>query len=337
MYIVNCILYTMKKPILTSQRILDFLTKNELVRPKALIEHLRLTPAAVFRQLATLSERSLIRKQGKPPRVFYSLVRSSPIRKTYALPKTIEQLITERFLKVGPDGTLLEGIAAFIPWCLARGLDPVRAATDYASVIHKVDVHKKDGLINATRKLTRAFPQAYLDALYYLDFYSVERFGKTRLGELILYAKQSQDADLIRTVVADVRPRLLQAIKRLKIDAIGFIPPTVRRTVQFMKELEKQLKLGLPTLTITKIKTPIIVPQKTLSKLEERIENARQSIVVEETRAYRNILLIDDAVGSGATIHEIARQIRQRKLCKGRLIGLGLAGSFNGFEVINEV
>ena len=41
-----------------------------------------------------------------------------------------------------------------------------------------------------------------------------------------------------------------------------------------MKALEKQLRLPIKTLAVGKVKTPIIIPQKTLNKLEDRIENA---------------------------------------------------------------
>jgi predicted amidophosphoribosyltransferase len=84
-------------------------------------------------------------------------------------------------------------------------------------------------------------------------------------------------------------------------------------------------------------KTPIIVPQKTLSKLPDRIENANATIVVEDNRVYKNILLIDAAVGSGATLNETARHIREKRLCSGTIYGLAITGSFKGFEVITEV
>lgn len=53
--------------------------------------------------------------------------------------------------------------------------------------------------------------------------------------------------------------------------------------------------------TFDKVKTEIIVPQKILSKLEDRIENASGTIILTESGKYRNILLIDDAVGPGAS------------------------------------
>lgn len=124
---------------------------------------------------------------------------------------------------------------------------------------------------------------------------------------------------------------------KYKIDGILFIPPTVKREIQFMKELEKQLHLPVGTLSVTKIKTDIIVPQKTLSKLEDRIENAKHTIVVADIKHYKNILLIDDAVGSGATLNETARQIKNKNLLTGNVIGLAITGSFKGFDVISEV
>jgi predicted amidophosphoribosyltransferase len=48
------------------------------------------------------------------------------------------------------------------------------------------------------------------------------------------------------------------------------------------------------------------------------------------------VLLIDDAIGSGATINETARKLKERGLAK-RIIGLAVTGSFKGFDVIQEV
>lgn len=126
-------------------------------------------------------------------------------------------------------------------------------------------------------------------------------------------------------------------IERKSIDGLLFIPPTVKRENQFMKELEVRLNLKIPSLKVTKIKTQIIVPQKTLSKLQDRIENAQKTIIISETRQFKNILIVDDAVASGATMNEAARQIRGRNICTGNIVGLAITGSFKGFDVISEV
>lgn len=321
----------------TREHIIDFVAEQGQVTAKLMIEHLGLTPPAVFRHLAKLISEGILQKQGTPPKVFYSLAPPPVSQSEYVFDAKVERVINEYFLKITPDGKLQTGTQAFVGWCLDRQLDPIKTADEYVTSIKKFDAYKKDGRIDGLYKLQHTLPTVALDQLYYLDFYAIERFGKTKLGELILYAKQSQSISLMKHIATDVHERVLDAIAHFQIDAVGFVPPTVQRKVQFMKEFERLLHLDLPTIKITKIRTPIMVPQKTLSKLEDRLLNARQSFVVEERKVYRNILLIDDAVGSGATINEIATQIRTKKLCTGSVIGLSLTGSFSGFEVLQEV
>jgi predicted amidophosphoribosyltransferase len=57
---------------------------------------------------------------------------------------------------------------------------------------------------------------------------------------------------------------------------------------------------------------------------------------MDDKRVYNRILLIDDAVGSGATINETACKIKMRKMAD-EVIGFAVVGSFKGFDVIQEV
>lgn len=59
--------------------------------------------------------------------------------------------------------------------------------------------------------------------------------------------------------------------------------------------------------------------------------------MVSDNSKHDNILLIDDAVGSGSTLNETAKQIREKGVCDGKIIGLAITGSFKGFDVISEV
>lgn len=182
-----------------------------------------------------------------------------------------------------------------------------------------------------------SFSEVFLDELYYLDFYSIERFGKTKLGNILLYAKQGQNKFLMKEAINLVKVKILEIISKEKIEAVGFIPPTVPRAIQFQKELEKDLQLSLPKIILTKhiIDTPI--PQKSLNKLSDRVENARATILYkDDDKSYNRILLIDDALGSGATLNEVAKKIKIEKGAK-KIIGLALVGSFKGFDVVNEV
>ncbi len=49
----------------------------------------------------------------------------------------------------------------------------------------------KDGFINGMDKLknTKGYEKIWLDEIYYLDFYAIERFGKTWLGTLLALRK----------------------------------------------------------------------------------------------------------------------------------------------------
>lgn len=322
----------------TSQKIVGYITDKQQVTAKELIDYLLLSPQAVFKQLKKLIEQKKIKKIGTPPKVFYSLLQplvSSEIFTTVH-PK-IASFINEHFLVISPVGEMKQGLTGFQYWCEQRQENFVKMATDYFALHKKYNALKKNNLIDGIAKMKNTFGVVNLDEVYYLDFYSIERFGKTKLGQMLLYAKQSQNRQFIAFLIDDIQPKIQQLIKKFRIDAIGFVPATIKREVQFMKELEKKLNLPVPAITITKLKTPIVVPQKTLNKLNDRIENAKQTFVIESNVPYKNILLIDDAVGSGATLNEVAGQIRMKGLCSGKIIGLAITGSLKGFDVISEV
>jgi len=51
---------------------------------------------------------------------------------------------------------------------------------------------------------------------------------------------------------------------------------------------------------------------------------------------FTSVLLIDDAVGSGATLNETAKKLKLSGMAK-KVIGFAIVGSMKGFEVIREV
>ena len=324
--------------MLTSQKIIDFISKNRQASGKELSEYLNaITPRAVRKQLKNLLDKGLVRKIGRPPKVYYLLAANKDLQNTIPADQQVLDFINERYLFISPAGKSMSGWQGFLAWCEKTKQDPIKTAEEYISTVKKFDSFRKNDLIDGMAKMRKTFTEVFLDNLFYLDFYSIERFGKTKLGQMLLYAKQSQNAALTRRLIAEIRPRIISLITSYKIDGVLFVPPTVKREVQFMKELEKQLQLSTRILSVTKVKTEIIIPQKTLVKLEDRIENARYTIMVDDTQRYKNILLIDDAVGSGATLNETAQQIKNKNLSSGKIIGLAITGSFKGFDVISEV
>jgi len=320
----------------TSEKIVQYLKEKKQASVNELVDYLQISRMAVSKQLSNLLAENLLTKIGKPPVVFYLLKEEKIAKVEVLFDEKINKKLEENFLFITPDGQRKQGVEGFEYWCEKTKQVPQKTAPQYVETLQKYNAFKKNGLIDGMRKFKTTFDKVGLDKVFYLDFYSLERFGKTKLGQLLLYAKQSQNKKLMRELAVTIKPKIDELLEKYAIDGIGFIPPTVKRQVQFMKELEKNLHENVSRVSIVKVKTEIIVPQKTLNKLADRIENAKKTLVVDEQRVFKNILLIDDAVGSGATLNETALQIKQKKLAK-KVIGLSITGSFKGFEVISEV
>jgi predicted amidophosphoribosyltransferase len=60
------------------------------------------------------------------------------------------------------------------------------------------------------------------------------------------------------------------------------------------------------------------------------------TFAINETIRYQHILLIDDAIGSGSTLNQIAGKIKRKGIAQ-RITGLAMVGSFKGFDVVTDV
>lgn len=320
----------------TKEKIIEYIEKNGQVTVSELVDHFDISRQALFKHhLSKMIEDETLKKIGQPPKVFYFISNTKKTDET-KVDLSIKKTIDENYLIITPIGARKEGWEGFVYWCQKNNQDIIKTAEEYIKTLKKYNYYKKSGLINGMTKFKNSFDRVYLNNLYYLDFYSIERFGKTKLGQMLLYGKQSGNKKLIREIVSEIKPKIEVIIKKHNIDSVGFIPWTVKREVQFMKVLEKELKLNIKNISIEKVKTDVVVPQKTLNKLKDRIENAQSTIVVTDRGRYNNILLIDDAVGSGATLNQTAKQIKDKKMAK-KVMGLAITGSFKGFDVISEV
>ncbi len=328
----------------TPNKILSYIQGKKQATPNELLDYLGISRAALFRHLKNLVETGRLVKVGQSPKVFYVLPHSvlqqggsAPLIATPALTAEQRRMINERYLYVSAFGEMTKGVDGFIQWCNKTKQPVEKTAGEYLRTLQKYDQLRKNGLLDGTTKLRSTFDIVSLNRLWYVDFYSIERFGKTKLGQMLLYAKQSQNKKLMKQVSVIVRPHIVRVLKQYHIDAVGFIPPTVKRAVQFMTEFAKQLELTVPVVSILKMISDIPVPQKTLSRVEDRIENARRTIIVDEPHQYRNVLLVDDAVGSGATLNETATKLKQQHIATGSIIGFSITGSYKGFDVISEI
>ncbi len=329
----------------TRQRIIEHIKNNQRSRVHDLVFYLGISSVAVHKQLKKLIQTGLLTKIGRPPFVYYQLApkKTTITIKLNELSKKIVDQINENYLYISPSGELLYGLIGFLQWVKKTSqekyLKPL--INEYSGFLNKISrQYKKESVVDATDKLKQTFlNDLAINQLFYLDFYSLPKFGKTKIGQLVLYAKQSQNLSLIKELVKLSQKKLDGLIRTKKIGYICFIPHTIPRKVQFLKEYERLINIRLPKINLTKVyKNNIFVAQKSLSTLQERIINARETIVVKNGfDDVKNILLIDDAVGSGSTMNETAKKIRilMGEDCK--IYGFTLVGSFKGFDVIREV
>jgi len=282
-----------------------------------------------------------IEKFGTTPKTIYKIKQATNDFKV-AVNEVSEEyklFLEVNFLSITEIGNMLSGLEAFENWCKKRKLPLDKTVLEYVETKKRYNNYfDENGFIDGTDKLksTKGYNNIWLDKLLYLDFYAIERFGKTRLGTILHYAKQGQNKMLMKILIEAIKNPIFKMINVLDIDAIGFVPPTIKRETQLMKVMMNGLKINKPMIEIIKIGGIIPVPQKSLNKIEERIANAENTFVVRSSVSYKNLLLIDDAVGSGSTLNQIAGKIKQKKIAE-HVFGLAIVGSFKGFDVITDV
>jgi len=229
-------------------------------------------------------------------------------------------------------------LSGFNDWCLKSNLNFEKEKKLYSKRLKDLGSLKQDGLISAKKRILSGTNDMAIDEVFFGDFYTFDHYGKTKLGQLIYIAKTSQNIDLIREITASIRPSILKLIKKYSIQQVCFIPPTIDRKIQIMDELKKSLNLDLAEVKIEKVASKTKIAQKTLRKLEDRIINAKTTIAINPNQPITaNILIIDDATGSGATLNETAKKIQNIANKKVKIIGYTVVGSYKGFDIISEI
>lgn len=322
-------------------QIVEIIRKEGKAQVKSLVRSLGITPAAVHRSLNKLLDQKILIKRGTPPTVFYFLNEIKEKSTSIVASDQMTQTLDQNFMYITPIGKIETGVQAFLTWMknTKNQQNPERCLGDYLSILKEAQSHReqKTLLIDASERFKNIFPEPSLDKIYYHDFYSLIKFGKTKLGQLLLHGKQAQDKKIIYSIAELIKPNLERLIKLEKIEAIAWVPHSIPRKLPFLNELERTLDLELPKIELIKLYSgDVPIAQKSLSKLEERILNAQETIVVvSNSIKFKNILIIDDAVGSGATLNEVGKKLRAVGAKK--IIGYAIVGSYKGFEVIKEV
>jgi phosphoribosylpyrophosphate synthetase len=315
----------------TKQKIQTIILKEKQVRAKDLREKLGVSQVLIHRHLKALVEEGIIQKVGSVPRVFYIPKKTNFMKKLL-----YSEIIEENFLEILPNGQFLYGTEGFLYWCNQRKLTISDQVKAYGKIFREQNSRKNHGLIDATAKITQAFSQNFLEKIWYLDFYSWEILGRTKLGKLILYAKQNSDQTLMKQIAREIKSPLKNLIARGKFTEIGLIPHSVPRKKDFLKTTLDFLDLHpKPKKYFAKIFIEYPVAQKTLKSKSDREKNANETLFLQKNQIPRKVLLIDDACGSGATLNIAAQKIKKTSP-KTKIYALAFVGSLKGFEVIQE-
>lgn len=336
----------------TKSKILEIIKNYNHISVEEISSMVSISKSMLHRYLKNLLEENLVEKSGTPPKVYYFIstktlpskcVNQYGFDSITGLPcteikKEYIDIINENFTLFEPSGIELEGLAGFLKWCEYRKYNVNDKVEEYINSLKEYDQFTQNGFINATTKVEQTFKKEnFLNGLFYLYPYSLAVFGKTKMGQWLFNAKKTQDKKLMKKTLSKITPKIRDFISIHNIDAIGFVPPTVPRKIQLMKEIEKEISTNLSVIKIEKIRTKIIVEQKSLKNIQERVINAESTMVVKtRNQTYDNVLLIDDFTGSGSTLNVISRKIKEQNKIQ-KVIGLTIAGSMNGFEVVKEV
>lgn len=318
-----------------TNKILDIIKKFEPIRSSEIVNIAKISTKNTYKHLARLLDEDLIKKNGSAPRVFYSI--KSETEEVREIKSIKDYFIEKNYIYISPSGELVRGLDGFSVWCKKNNFNFDKEKKIFQKRIKELQKTKKGGLFSAKNRILNGDKNTYIDDIYFSDFYTVDHFGKTKLGQLVYIGKSSQNKSSIKEIVKIVKPDILKIIKKHRIKNIAFIPPTLDRKIQFMDILEKELNIKLNELNIVKTAEKIKIPQKTLRKIEDRIINARESIVVSPSQVIvGNVLIIDDATGSGATLNETARKIKNINN-NVKVFAYSVVGSYKNFDVINEV
>ena len=289
----------------------------------------------------SLRESGFVERIGRAPRVSYRLVNEPDITIT-------SPIIEKHFILKDVDGDLYYGVDAFLRWSQDNLKkysleEKVRLYEQYVQEIK--DLQKKDVVFSLEGKLDDFHKQTgeevYLQDVVCAVPYAFPDFGKTKESILLSIAKEgsSQSREFADQLVERFIPVLFAYIEKSGFDAVAFVPPSASRRVQLMQILRKRFSTAsdLPIVEVEKQHGRVIQQQKHLSDIAKRLKNAERTFYIPYMEnACNKVLLIDDFVGSGATMNQIAKKLIRQGVAK-KVWGIGIVGVRKGFKVVKKI
>ena len=344
------------EPRFTSlKKILDIFNRGEKLTAKEIIAKLWLGRTVTHRYLKALVEQWKLIKEWNPPYTTYRLAKKELqlhfswkekivwvwTWDDYTPNFKIRKLLDDIFYKFSPTGKKQIWLIGIQKWCNERHLDIEKKIEDYIKIYNYIESELDEcGMLHVDEAFGKDFEEKYLDKVLYADQYKYMDFGRWKLAEMTFYGKTSQNKNLIAESLSEILPKLECLIAHENFDAIAITPWSIKRQNQLLWALKKELEVfQLPFVTIIKYSESwIFIPQKSLKTRAQRIENAENTIFIDDKHVwnYKKVLLIDDFVGSGATLNETAKKLKDEWVQE--VYGFAFVGNTNlSYEVINEI
>ncbi len=350
----------MKKTEQNVQKIYDLLALHGAQSSTQVAKYLGMTPVSAFLNLRRMIEKGVIEKVGVRRSTRYRLIDTITDEQKSVLISVIgilkesgfddpdittesglRRILVAHFAFVSPEGRMLVGIEGFIAWCrdAKRGYtersEYVRGLVYWVTKYYEYEVlRRKHGFFDGTLSLEKVllpYTPLFIDTLLFHDIVEVSGFGKTRTAWELYLGKQNSDRVLLERGISESVTDIQKYLKKKKIDALVFTPPTIPWKVQFRDVLRNMLKIDLPEIPVEKNVEPqkILLAQKTL-KGADRIINARESVLIQDANVfpYQHIAILDDNFTTGATMNAIAEKLRGRGFM-GTITAITITGKFH--------
>ena len=324
----------------TKQNIYDYIARHDAVSVKNLLDAFDINQNMMHRHLKDLIKQWKIQKTGKTPKVFYMISKLLEQENNNSLEYEDIEFLDNNYYSYSSDGRLMKWYSWFENRCIMRNMDIHKQFEIYKWIITYIKSLKdKDWIIDWMSNLSDKLGNIYIDKLWYIDAYQVWHFGRSKLGSIAFYAKQSKNQDLIDQVINIIKIPIKKYIKQNSINAICYVPPSIDRHPQLMTEIKKWLNLDLPEIEFQKLfPNNVIIPQKSLKSMDQRIQNATNTLfLMPNQKHYQNVLIIDDFMWSGATINICASKLKKYNIAD-KIFAISLLGNIDTkYEVINEI
>lgn len=330
-----------------TQQLLEYIYNEPQTTATQMAKYFNVSKVTIHAHLKKLINSWKLMKQWKAPFVRYVPVDSDIYQEKTSdsmFGQSAQRLLTQERYQIAKDGKELSWANGFVTRCEHRQIEARAAVSRRSDHIWTIDALTSRHGIDATKKL-HDYGHDVLIHLRYGSIYALPEFGKTRMGTYMDIAKTHPNPQTFAQLMNETLWYIQHIVQDYTIDALCFASPTASRSLQIMTFLRTHIsdRLWLPVIPL--IKLPWFFPaQKTLKKREDRIANAKASFGIKTyTKKHKNVLIIDDAVWSWATLVEIARKIMDWGIWK-NCYAFSLVWTANGvisgvkkFEVLASV